>query len=177
MYIGIGNNIVNDEERQLHVRISKETFMKLKVRCAYQDISIQDYIIKLIEDSFGQNRESSVSVLLVEDEAILRESLMDSLKDVHRITAVGSAEEAFEIIKSNDFDVVVTDVRLPGKNGIQLIKDIRDIKPNIKAIIITAFPSVDLAVEAMKQGAVDYLVKPVNAEDLEKLLSSLPLKP
>jgi DNA-binding NtrC family response regulator len=168
---------VNDEERQLHVRISKETFMKLKVRCAYQDISIQDYIIKLIEDSFGQNRESSVSVLLVEDEAILRESLMDSLKDVHRITAVGSAEEAFEIIKSNDFDVVVTDVRLPGKNGIQLIKDIRDIKPNIKAIIITAFPSVDLAVEAMKQGAVDYLVKPVNAEDLEKLLSSLPLKP
>ena len=168
---------MNDEERQLHVRISKETFMKLKVRCAYQDISIQDYIVKLIEDSFGQNRESSVSVLLVEDEAILRESLMDSLKDVHRITAVGSAEEAFEIIKSNDFDVVVTDVRLPGKNGIQLIKDIREIKPNIKAIIITAFPSVDLAVEAMKQGAVDYLVKPVNAEDLEKLLSSLPLKP
>jgi DNA-binding NtrC family response regulator len=168
---------VNDEERQLHVRISKETFMKLKVRCAYQDISIQDYIAKLIEDSFKQNRESSVSVLLVEDEAILRESLMDSLKDSHRITAVGSAEEAFDIIKNNDFDVVVTDVRLPGKNGIQLIKDIRDIKPNIKAIIITAFPSVDLAVEAMKQGAVDYLVKPVSVEDLEKLLSTLPLKP
>jgi DNA-binding NtrC family response regulator len=168
---------VNDEERQLHVRISKETFMKLKVRCAYQDISIQDYIVKLIEDSFGQNRESNVSVLLVEDEAILRESLMDSLKDFHRITAVSSAEEAFDIIKSNDFDVVVTDVRLPGENGIQLIKDIRDIKPNIKAIIITAFPSVDLAVEAMKQGAIDYLVKPVSAEDLEKLLSSLALKP
>ncbi len=168
---------MNDMERQLHVRVSKEIFMKLKVRCAYQDVSIQDYIIKLIEDSFGQNRESGVSVLLVEDEDILRESLMDSLKDSHRITAVGSAEEAFKIIQSNDFDVVVTDVRLPGKNGIQLIKDIREIKPNIKAIIITAFPSVDLAVEAMKQGAIDYLVKPVNAEDLKKILSSLSSKP
>jgi len=173
----LGHNIVNDEERQLHVRISKETLLKLKVRCAYQDISIQDYIIKLIEDSLGQNRETGVSVLLVEDEVILRESLMDSLKDSHRITAVGSAEEAFEIIKSNDFDVVVTDVRLPGKDGIQLIKYIREIKPYIKPIIITAFPSVDLAVDAMKQGAIDYLVKPVSAEDLEKLLSSLPLKP
>jgi two-component system, NtrC family, response regulator AlgB len=164
---------MNEEERQVHVRISKETYMKLKVRCAYQEISIQDYIVNLIEASLGQHRDDKISVLLVEDEAILRDSLKDSLKDTHNVAAVGSAEEALELLKQLDFDVVVTDVRLPGKDGLQLVKEIRETKPYIKPVIITAYPSVELAVGAMKQGAVDYLVKPVTADDLEKIFSEL----
>ncbi len=161
-----------DGEKQLHVRIPKDIFMKLKVRCAYQDISIQDYVVRLIEQDMGAGSATGVSVLLVEDEEIVRESLRDGLKDNHPVNAVATAEEALQILESQDFDVLVTDVRLPGMNGIELIKQVAARKPYIKAIVITAYPSVELAVGAMKQGAIDYLVKPVDADELEKILAN-----
>jgi two-component system response regulator HydG len=62
------------------------------------------------------------------------------------------------------------DVRLPGKSGIEVIKEVKFAKPYIRSIVITAFPSVELAVDAMKHGAVDYLVKPIRFDDLENLI-------
>jgi len=160
---------MTDEEKQLHVRIPKETYMKLKIKCAYQEVSIQDYIIDLIQNSMEMHQGEGLSVLIVEDEAIVRDSLRDSLKDSHEVSAVGSAEEALDLVKQRDFDVMVADVRLPGMSGIQLVREVREAKPYIMPVIVTAYPSVELAVDAMKQGAVDYLVKPVSVNDLEKL--------
>jgi DNA-binding NtrC family response regulator len=162
-----------EREKQLHVRISKEIYTKLKIKCAYQEISIQDYIVGLIRSNMETQPGENVSVLIVEDEAIVRESLKDSLKDSHDVAAVGSAEEALELVKQQDFDVIVTDVRLPGMNGVQLVKEIKGTKPYIAMVIITAYPSVELAVDAIKQGAVDYLVKPVNVDDLERLFATV----
>ena len=62
------------------------------------------------------------------------------------------------------------DVRLPGKNGLKVLREVKEVKPHIKSIVITAYPSVELAVEAMKVGAVDYLIKPVVPDDLERLI-------
>ena len=159
-----------DEGKQLHVRVSKDLYTKLKVRCVYEGISIQEYLIRLLRESMGQTSVEGGSLLIVEDEAILRESLCDLLKDAHTVAMAGTADEALDLIRKQDFDILITDVRLPGKNGVELIKEVKEMKPYIKSIVITAYPSVELAVETMKQGAVDYLTKPVQVEDLERLI-------
>ena len=158
------------QERQFHVRVPIDVYRRLRIRCIYEGNSIQEYVIRLIQDSMGRHSDKGGSVLIVEDEAILRESLRDSLKDTHTVSTAASGEEALALIQKHDFDIVIADVRLGGKSGLQVVKEVKELKPYIKSIIITAYPSVELAVEAMKQGAVDYLVKPVRADDLERLI-------
>ena len=158
-----------DQEKQLHIRVPRELFVKLKVKCAAEDVSIQDCVINLIMDALEIRTSKGVSVLIVEDEEIVRDSLRDSLKDSHEVGTVGSAEEAVELLKQRHFDVVLADVRLPGKSGVQLVEEIKEARLHTVPIVMTAYPSVQLAVDAVKRGAVDYLVKPVNVQDLEKL--------
>ena len=156
--------------KQLHVRIPEGTYKKLKMRCVSEDISMQEYLAKLIAQSLGEYPDEEKAVLIVDDEAIVRESLKDWLKDAYQVTTAETGEEALELIEKQDFDILIVDVRLPGKSGIQVLKEVKEIKPRIKSIFITAYPSAELAVEAMKLGAVDYLIKPVTPDDLEKLI-------
>jgi DNA-binding NtrC family response regulator len=162
--------------KQLHVRIPEGVYKKLKVRCVAEDTSIQEYLAKLIAQSLGEYPAEEKAVLIVDDEAIVRESLRDWLKDTYQVTTAETGEEALELIEKQDFDFLIVDVRLPGKNGIQVLREVKELKPHIKSIVITAYPSVDLAVEAMKLGAVDYLIKPVAPDDLERLIRETLLK-
>ena len=117
------------------------------------------------------------TVLIVDDEPIVRESLRDWLKDAgYQVKTAESGEEALELIEKQDFSVMVVDVRLPGKTGIKVLKEIKVLKPQIKSIVITAYPSAELAAEAMKLGAVDYLIKPIAPDDLERLIRETLLK-
>ncbi|GAH74832.1 unnamed protein product, partial [marine sediment metagenome] len=110
-------------------------------------------------------------LLIVEDEAIMRESLRDWLKDEgYQVETAEQGEEALQRIGEVDFGVVVLDLRLPGKDGLEVLKEARAQRPQLKGIIITAYPSVETAVEAMKLGALDYLPKPVAPDALEKLI-------
>ncbi len=110
-------------------------------------------------------------ILIVDDEPIVRESIRDWLQDAgYQVSTAESGEEALKMMETQDFSMVVLDVRLPGKTGIRVLKEIKEVKPQIKSVIITAYPSVELAIEAMKLGAVDYMVKPVAPDDLEKLI-------
>jgi YesN/AraC family two-component response regulator len=81
-----------------------------------------------------------------------------------------TGEEALEMVEKKEFSILILDVRLPGKSGIQVLREVKASKPHIKSIIITAFPSEGLADEAMRLGAVDYLIKPVLCENLERLI-------
>jgi DNA-binding NtrC family response regulator len=162
---------MDNEGKQLHIRIPKELFTKLKVKCAYQGIPIQEYVIGLVAESMGEKAAGRASILIIDDEAVVRESLRDSLKDTHNITTAETGEQALELVKKQDFDVLIVDIRLPGKSGLDVVKEVRDINPYIKSIVITAFPSIELSVQAMKLGAVDFVVKPVRVDDLEKLIS------
>ncbi len=164
------------EDRQLHVRLPGEVFTRLKVKCAYEGTSMQDYIVTLVAQSLGGLTPLRGVLLIVEDEDILRESLKEALKETHDVTMAGTAEEALELIKQQDFDILITDVRLPGKSGLQLVKEVKEAKPYVRSIVMTAYPSVELAVEAMKQGAVDYLIKPIHVESLEKLILDVLVK-
>jgi response regulator RpfG family c-di-GMP phosphodiesterase len=158
------------KQRQIHIRIPEDLYKKLKVRCVYGDTTIQGYLIKLLSESTGQHSPEQVSVLIVEDETIIRESLRDWLKDTYVVTTAENGEEALPLISKEDFDILIVDVRLPGKSGLQVLSEAKELKPQMKSIVITAYPSVELAVEAMKVGAVDYLIKPVAPELLERVM-------
>ena len=110
-------------------------------------------------------------ILIVDDEPIVRESIRDWLKDAgYEVATAETGEEAIAMIKKKDFSVLVLDVRLPGKTGIRILRDIKALKPEIKSIIITAYPTSELATEAKELGAIDYLVKPIAPDDLERLI-------
>jgi sulfite reductase subunit B len=110
-------------------------------------------------------------VLIVDDEAIVRESIRDWLKDSgYDVATAESGKEALAMVQKQDFDVMLVDIRLPGESGIAVLEKVKSKKPNIKSIIITAYPSEETISQAKKLGAIDYLVKPLVPDDLEKLI-------
>jgi len=113
-------------------------------------------------------------VLIVEDETIMRESLRDWLKEEgYEVDTAESGEEAMQKIGETEFGVAVLDLRLPGKDGLEVLREATAQNPKFKGVIITAYPSVETAVEAMKIGAVSYIVKPFAPDALEKAIEEV----
>jgi DNA-binding NtrC family response regulator len=110
-------------------------------------------------------------ILIVDDEPIVRESIRDWLKDAgYKVATAETGEEALALVEKQDFSVIIMDVRLPGKTGVTVLKEVKALKPGIKSIIITAYPSAEMVAEAKKLGVVDYLIKPIAPDDLERLV-------
>jgi len=110
------------------------------------------------------------SVLIVDDEKHTRDGLRQALEEDYDVSVAASAEEAFNQLESQEFDVVLTDLRMPGKSGLKVIDRALALPNKPAVIMMTAYGSIDTAVEAMKRGAVDFLTKPVNIERLEVLI-------
>jgi len=111
------------------------------------------------------------SVLIVDDEPIVRESIRDWLKDAgYQVATAESGEEALEMVEKQDFSVMVLDIRLPGKTGVEVLREVKAQRPWIKSIILTAYPSAETTEEVTRLGVVDYLVKPVAPDDLERVI-------
>lgn len=111
--------------------------------------------------------ESKVNILIVDDEEIVRESLASWLEeDGYEVAAAENGPRALERLPEKDWNLAMVDLKMPGMDGIQLMDEIRKIKPETIVIIMTAYATVDTAVQAMKKGAHDYIVKPFNPEDL-----------
>lgn len=107
-------------------------------------------------------------VLVVDDHATARESVTDVLRHVgHEATSCSSGAEALGVLRSGSFDVVVTDLQMPGMNGLELIREIERRRFGAQAVMVTAHASVETAVEAMRHGAFDYLEKPYDVDRLE----------
>ena len=110
-------------------------------------------------------------ILIVEDEAVMRESLRDRLTNSgYQIEIAEDGEEALKAIAVQDFGLLILNLKLPGKDGLEVLREARAKSPQLKGIIITAYPSVETAVEAMKEGAVAYLPKPFEFTQLEKVI-------
>jgi len=105
-------------------------------------------------------------ILIVDDEPGVRESLKFSLKDMYTLDFASTGREAIEKVEKNTPDLVILDIILPDKDGIDVLKEIKSIDGNIPVIMLTAVSRVKIAVEAMKAGAVDYLTKPFDIEEL-----------
>ncbi|SCW95054.1 MULTISPECIES: sigma-54-dependent response regulator transcription factor FleR [unclassified Pseudomonas] len=114
----------------------------------------------------------AIKVLLVEDDRALREALADTLVLAgHDYAAVGSAEEALLAVGREAFSLVVSDVNMPGMDGHQLLGLLRARQPQLPVLLMTAHGAVERAVDAMRQGAADYLVKPFEPKALLDLVA------
>ena len=114
-------------------------------------------------------------VLVVEDEEPNREAMRRALAMVgHRVTAFPGVDEAIDHLRRHDdVFVIVTDMKMPGKDGFALMREARQVDPRIGILMVTAHGSIDLAVEAMKEGADDFLTKPVDIFELRKRVEAI----
>jgi two-component system response regulator AtoC len=111
------------------------------------------------------------TVLIVDDEKHTREGLQQALEDNFDVAVAASADESFNLMAAQEFDVIVTDLRMPGKSGLKVIDKALSLPNRPAVLMMTAYGSIDMAVEAMRRGAVDFLTKPVNIERLEILIN------
>ena len=108
------------------------------------------------------------SILIVDDERDTRELMARALGADYRVTTAADAEQAVKALEADpSIALMLSDVRMPGADGIQLLKAAKKMRPNLACILLTAFGSVDLAVEAMKDGADDFLTKPIDLDQLD----------
>jgi DNA-binding NtrC family response regulator len=108
----------------------------------------------------------SFTIFVVDDEQVVREGISGVLRKYYRVEEFLSAEAAVESMSSNPPDMVLLDIGLPGMSGIQALKKIKQRHPDTIVIMITAFEDVETVVSAMKLGAHDYVVKPVQMNAL-----------
>jgi DNA-binding NtrC family response regulator len=110
---------------------------------------------------------ASGRILIADDEASIRDGLVDVLTDEgYDVTGVGDGAGAIGAIAQSSYDVVVTDLRMPGLDGLEVLRRVRELSPQTLVLLITAYASVETAVEALRNGAHDYILKPLIVEDV-----------
>ena len=122
----------------------------------------------LVKDTFKSTPAGNCPILVVDDEPGVREALVEWFIDAgYGAEAASDGEAALKLIGERDYSLLVLDLKLPGRDGIQVLREARRISPGIRGIIITAYPSIETAKEAMELGAAEYLVKPLVPSELE----------
>ena len=106
------------------------------------------------------------NILIADDEDGVRESLAEVLaEEGYRVTQVSDGEQAVEALNAQEFDIVISDVRMPKVDGLEVLQRAREVSPQTMVLLMTAHASVDTAVQALRRGAQDYLLKPLLFED------------
>ncbi|MBP6471407.1 MAG: response regulator transcription factor [Chloroflexi bacterium] len=109
----------------------------------------------------------SSTILIVDDEQNLRETLAVILRDEgYQVYSAAAPSEALTYLRQRAFDIMFLDIRMPEKSGLDLLPEIRQLHPRMPILILTAYASLDSAIEAMRKGANDYLFKPINPIDI-----------
>ncbi|HZK93557.1 MAG TPA: sigma-54 dependent transcriptional regulator [Prolixibacteraceae bacterium] len=112
-----------------------------------------------------------ISILIVDDEESVRDSLYNwFLEDGFRVECAENAKKALTILESDQFDIILADIKMPGMDGLEMLRRIKSLKPDAIVIVMTAFATVDTAVKALKDGAYDYVTKPFDPDDLTHLI-------
>jgi DNA-binding NtrC family response regulator len=106
-------------------------------------------------------------ILIVDDDETVRRSYLRSLESTScQVAAASDGEEALQTMEQNPFDVVLLDMRMPGQDGLSVLRTIKQKWPESEVVIITGYPTVDSAKEAVRLGAYDYVAKPVGPQDV-----------
>lgn len=109
--------------------------------------------------------------MVVDDEDSVRDSLYNwFIEDGFNVECAENARKALLLLESSDFEIILVDIKMPGMDGLELLKRIKTIRPESIVIIMTAFATVDTAVQALKDGAFDYVTKPFDPDDLSHLI-------
>ncbi len=116
----------------------------------------------------------NTKILIVDDELIMRESLAGWLeRDGHQVEKAASGEEALEMLKTVKFNILVVDMKMEGMSGLDVLRHVKESDPDVAVVIITAFDALATAIDAMKEGAYDYLRKPFDPNKLGVLIERI----
>jgi DNA-binding response OmpR family regulator len=111
-------------------------------------------------------------ILVVDDEGAIRYSISKTLQRVgYQVHTAASGEEALEMMQRQEYDVVLTDIRMPGLSGVDLLARIKEQAPDAVVILLTGYASLETAIESLRLGAHDYLVKPSSSQDIRNSVS------
>jgi DNA-binding NtrC family response regulator len=117
---------------------------------------------------------SNIKILIVDDELIMRESLAGWLeRDGHMVQTAASGEEAMEKLKQTHFDIFLVDIKMEGMSGLEVLRRVKESDPDAEVVMITAYGSIPSAIEAMKDGAYDYMLKPFDPNELGVLIEKI----
>ncbi len=112
-----------------------------------------------------------ISILVVDDESSVRDSLYNwFIEDGFEVACAEDAKTALQMLESEEFDIILSDIKMPGMDGLEMLKRIKNLKKDAIVIMMTAFATVETAVQALKEGAFDYVTKPFDPDDLTHLI-------
>ncbi|MCK9422931.1 MAG: sigma-54 dependent transcriptional regulator [Bacteroidales bacterium] len=112
-----------------------------------------------------------ISILIVDDEESVRDSLYNwFIEDDYRVECAENAKKALSMLESDHFDIILADIKMPGMDGLEMLRRIKALRRESIVIVMTAFATVDTAVQALKDGAFDYVTKPFDPDDLSHLI-------
>jgi DNA-binding NtrC family response regulator len=121
----------------------------------------------------AEKKSAPQSIMIVDDELIVRESLTKWFRqDGYRVESAEDANHALKLMNEGPWDLALLDIKMPGMSGLDLQKRLKEIDKNTSVIMITAFASVESAVQALKEGAFDYVTKPIDPEHLSHLVTN-----
>jgi len=110
----------------------------------------------------------AINILVVDDEEIMRNMLKDVLSDAgYQVWAAANGEDAVALIDKTDFNILITDMRMPGMDGVEVTRKFKSIRSDLCVIVITGYASIQSAVQVLKEGAYDYITKPFNIEEIK----------
>lgn len=114
---------------------------------------------------------TNISILIVDDERSVRDSLYNwFIEDGYQVSCAEDAKQALIMLEHDSFDIILADIKMPGMDGLELLRRIKNIRQDATVIIMTAFATVSTAVQALKDGAFDYVTKPIDPDELSHLI-------
>ncbi len=123
---------------------------------------------------FGQEARGKFRILIVDDELVVRDSLKEWLEDEGFLVDMAeSGEQALTMLTAETYNLMLLDIKMPGMDGVEVLKRSKDMHPDLPVVMMTAYATVETAVEAMKMGALDYLMKPFDPDTLVPLIVQL----
>ncbi len=123
---------------------------------------------KRIQNTDATHDEQSVKILVVDDEEVIRSFMLDVLVDEgYQVTAAASGDQAVRLFQGNSYHLIITDIKMPGMDGLQVLREAKTINPKQDVIVMTGYASTETAVESMKLGAADYITKPFNLDQIK----------
>ena len=119
------------------------------------------------------NEMKKANILICDDETGVRESLKLILDEAFALSYAGNGKEAIAHVQSQEPDLVIMDIKMPHLNGLETLKSLKSLKPTLKVLIITGYESSDVAAQATRLGASDYLTKPFERERVRAKVDAL----
>jgi ActR/RegA family two-component response regulator/glycine cleavage system H lipoate-binding protein len=160
---------VNASHQSKRDRLEREAILKVQVRLEFND---EAKSLKRVEVPNPKAR-----ILAVDDEAVVLDSFRRILVlEGFNIDTVQTGPEALSLVRRNDYDFVFTDLKMPDMDGVEVVKAVKHLRPDVDMVVITGYGTIETAVETMQSGACEYVQKPFTADELAAFINKLLVK-